>query len=205
MPVRRVQARPTTVRQSVAVRSLHWLSAVALLVAAASVVTREWVEAEALRTLLMTLHRQAGMLVLLGLVLRLILRFQAGLVDHSAELPKALRMAAFAGHLGLYALLLALPLLGWAACNAHNQTVTLLGLVPLPQLVAANADLADTLGDCHSWAAWVMLALAIAHVGAALWHHFVRKDQVLVAMLPTLESASPSAAQGRRQARQGTR
>jgi hypothetical protein len=50
-----------------------------------------------------------------------------------------------------------------------------------------------------------MLALAIAHVGAALWHHFVRKDQVLVAMLPTLESASPSAAQGRRQARQGTR
>ena len=58
------------------------------------------------------------------------------------------------------------------------------GFIPLPDLVAADSDLADTLSDYHIWAAWVLLSLLVPHVLAALWHHYIRRDGVLTAMLP---------------------
>jgi cytochrome b561 len=63
--------------------------------------------------------------------------------------------------------------------------ISLLGL-PLPNLVQADSDLADTLTDYHVWAAWGMLALVVAHAAAAWWHHAVRRDGVLTAMLPSV-------------------
>jgi cytochrome b561 len=62
--------------------------------------------------------------------------------------------------------------------------VKLFGLLPLPLLVRPDADLADRLGDLHAATAWVLLALVAVHIGAALWHHAVRRDGVLAAMLP---------------------
>jgi cytochrome b561 len=102
-------------------------------------------------------------------------------------MPLLLRAAAQLAHLALYAMLLTLPILGLAVCNAHGVDVSVFGLFQLPSLVAADPDLADELTDYHVWAAWGLLALVSAHVVAALWHHAVRRDGVLVAMLPALK------------------
>jgi len=97
-----------------------------------------------------------------------------------------MQRAALGAHLALYALLLTLPLLGLATSQAHAVHVRLFGLLQLPMLVPADADLADTLSDWHVWLAWALLVLVALHVAAALWHHAVRRDGVLHAMLPAV-------------------
>ena len=176
--------RPMT-RHSHATIALHWCSVALILISASAVLLREWVETPGVRVFLLDLHRQTGTLVLLGLVLRLAVRFTIGLADMSKNMPVILKFAAHVAHLALYGALLTLPLLGWAVSNAHGVPITLLGL-PLPNLVQADSDLADTLTDYHVWAAWGMLALVVAHAGAAWWHHAIRRDGVLTAMLPAL-------------------
>jgi cytochrome b561 len=60
-----------------------------------------------------------------------------------------------------------------------------LGLTPLPALVPIDPDVADTFSELHETTAWVLTALIAAHVAAALWHHFMRRDGVLASMWPT--------------------
>jgi cytochrome b561 len=89
-------------------------------------------------------------------------------------------------HAGIYLILFLTPLLGWAQSNARGQTVTLFRLIPMPNLVGRDLDLADTLASYHSYAAWGLGMMVVAHALAAIWHHFVRGDQVLRSMLPVL-------------------
>jgi len=81
-------------------------------------------------------------------------------------------------------LLIALPVVGWALTSAHDIPLSFLGVIHLPKLVAADSELADNLERLHVWLAWGLLAAVAIHVAAALWHHFIRRDAVLDAMLP---------------------
>jgi cytochrome b561 len=185
-PPRRVEAAAATApqRQAAITITLHWVSALLVLACAAAALGREWVQADSVRNTLLELHRQSGLLVLLLLAARLAARWRQGLVDHAANLHPLLKRAAQGAHLALYGLLLALPLLGLATTQAHEVTVRLLGVLPLPAFVPGDPDLAESLSDWHALAAWALLGLLVAHVAAALWHHRVRRDGVLMAMLP---------------------
>lgn len=166
--------------------TLHWASVLAIVVSVACGLMRELIEQDALRAVLLDLHRQFGLLVLLALGLRLFNRLRFGLASHAGELPALMRWAAAGSHLALYGALLAMPLLGVAVSQAHDVPVRLLGLVPLPALVPADPDLADELSSLHVNLAWALLALVVLHVAAACWHHVVRRDGVLAGMLPLL-------------------
>jgi cytochrome b561 len=167
--------------------ALHWSSVLAIVAATAAILVRSAVENEALRVPLMDLHRQAGLYALVALGLRLLVRLSVGMDDYAGDMHVLARWAARGAHLMLYVMLCALPVVGWAASNAHAVRVKLFGVVALPGLVHDDPDLADTLTDIHSWLAWGLLALVVAHVAAACWHHFVRRDRVLAAMLPTVK------------------
>jgi cytochrome b561 len=171
-------------------RALHWGTAIAIVVAVAAMFVRDAVEDKALRQLLLEAHRQLGMLVLFAAVLRITARLRVGLADHAPDLAAALRRTAGAAHVLLYGLLIALPLVGWALCSAHGISLACLGVMHLPSLVSPDSELADTLSDYHIWLAWGLLALVAAHVVAALWHHFVRRDAVLTAMSPIRRRSS---------------
>ena len=164
--------------------ALHWSSVVAIVVSVACGLAREVVENDQYRVTLLDIHRQAGLFVLLALALRLTVRFTAGMANHAGDLPPAVRLLALLSHLALYVALLLLPLLGMAVSNAHAVEVKLFGLFGLPSLVEADPDLADILTDFHVWGAWLLLVLVTMHVSAACWHHWVRRDAVLAAMLP---------------------
>ncbi len=178
-------ANDSRVRHPVLTRALHWGTVIAIVVAVLAMFARDALEDKALRQLLLEVHRQLGLVVLFAAALRIGVRLRAGLADHAADLTAVLRRAAGAAHVLLYGLLIALPLVGWAVCSAHGISLMFLGLVHLPDLLSADSELADTLSDYHVWLAWGLLGLVGAHVAAALWHHFVRKDAVLAAMLPT--------------------
>jgi cytochrome b561 len=165
---------------------LHWGTVAAILIAVAAIYLREATEDKALRQVLLDLHRQLGVLILAAVAVRLTVRYWVGLADHSAGMPALLLWAAGCAHVVLYVMLIALPVLGWAASNAHGVDVTFLGLVQMPALVAANSDFADQLDDLHKWGAYALGALVAAHASAALWHHFVRRDAVLASMLPVV-------------------
>ena len=170
--------------------AIHWTTVTAIVIAVAVMFVRDAAEDRALRQYLLDLHRQLGLLVLIGAGVRIALRLGRGLANHAPNMSPMLRWAAQGAHVLLYAVLLALPLLGWAVTSAHGIKLTVLGIVPLPQIVSADSELADTLTDYHVRVAWGLLTLVTAHAGAACWHHFVRRDSVLRAMLPRVTRGS---------------
>ncbi|WP_240635234.1 cytochrome b [Lysobacter enzymogenes] len=158
---------------------------IAVIATAAAILLRGEISGRALKQWLLDSHRHFGLLVLALFCLRIGLRLRLAAARRPAgtgPLARAERIAAALTHAALYTLLLALPLLGWTLSDALAKPVHLFGLA-LPSLVEPDPDLADTLQAWHLDAAWALLALAALHAGAALWHHFVRRDQVLRNML----------------------
>jgi cytochrome b561 len=115
---------------------------------------------------------------------RIFVRVKNSPLQPSAEVSLPAHLAAEAAHLCLYALLFALPLIGWALSSANGKPVSFYGLVTLPPLVGQDEDLADDLAEYHETGAWILLGLVGVHAAAALFHHFVKRDNVLRAMLP---------------------
>ena len=176
---------------------LHWTTVMAIVVAVAAIYLRDISEEKVIRQLLLEAHRQLGLLVLVCVPLRVATRYLLGFSDQTVRMTALLRWVAAMTHLALYAFLIALPLLGWAATSAKGVTLRLFAFAPLPALVAPDPDLADALVDYHTWGAWALLALVAAHAFAALWHHFVHRDGVLTAMLPSRRSSSSAATRHR--------
>ena len=133
-------------------------------------------------------HKWAGMTVLALSVLRLLWR----LTHRPPALPAAIAQAMprwqsvahHATHVGLYLLFFTVPLLGWVYSSAAGFPVVLFGALPLPDLVAANPDLAETLKPLHKFSAYAMAALIVLHVAGALKHQWIDRDGLLQRMLP---------------------
>jgi cytochrome b561 len=183
------RARPSTPsppkpRHSRVTIALHWASALAIAAAFALGWWREASDDPPLRSALLLMHSQTGLIVLSLLIARIWPRLHAHATRPDGPGSVWQRRAAAAVHVLLYLLLLAQPLLGWALANARGHAVTLFGVLLFPTLVAVDPDLADSLADIHETVAWGLLALVGAHAAAALWHHFVVRDGVLDAMSP---------------------
>lgn len=94
-----------------------------------------------------------------------------------------LRRVASATHFLLYAALIVTPLLGWANASSRGWVVRVFNIIPLPALTAKGSSFGHDMGDVHGVMAWVLFALIILHVSAALFHRFVLKDDVMSRML----------------------
>jgi cytochrome b561 len=94
------------------------------------------------------------------------------------------RAAAQLSHFLLYALMIALPLTGWVISSASNVPFKIFWTIPLPAIAAPDKALADLFATIHGWLVSLLAVVLVAHVGAALRHHYVRKDTVLSRMLP---------------------
>lgn len=165
-------------------RLLHWLMALMIIAMlfigagmAASVSQRhEW---------LLNLHKPLGIAILLLVVVRLFVRFATRQPPLPADLPGVQVLAAKLSHLLLYALMLVLPLLGWAMISAAGDPVMLSHSVQLPALVSANAPLFAVLRKAHGYLAYVLFLTVLLHLAAALFHGLIRRDGVLQSMTGT--------------------
>jgi cytochrome b561 len=183
--------------------ALHWGTVLCIVIAVGSILFREAIGDKFWRILLLETHRQCGLLIMLVVAARLYVRQRHGMANHMHGMPVLMQLAAKAAHWMLYAALIALPLLGWAATNAHNVGVRLFGLISLPWITEVDSEWADTLSDYHALGAWILLGMVVMHVGAAMFHHFIRRDTVLWAMLPDKAPKLPELAPGALRGRSG--
>lgn len=166
---------------------LHWLSVIAVVSALVLGLLRSWLEDSGWDEQALAAHRQLGLLVLVLWGARLLARWRASGTTAAPDLPRMLLVMAGLSHLALYGLLLAMPVLGWAMTNAQGHAVLGFGILPLPNLLSVNPDWADSLQEWHEMAAYALIGLVLLHVAAALFHHWVLKDEVLRSMLPGLK------------------
>jgi cytochrome b561 len=165
-------------------KAVHWSTL--LLIAAAYIAI--WgsyaVATKEQEAFLTQLHRSLGVTVFVLTVFRLGWRWHARIPSLPADLPAIQKVAARAAEYFLYALLLIQPILGILYINARGRRVDFFFLGELPPIVGPDKVLAKQAVAAHDIVAYVLLTFIGLHAAAALFHHFVRRDEVLKAMLP---------------------
>ena len=100
-----------------------------------------------------------------------------------STLPYWQKVTARLVHLSFYALMFALPVSGLLMSSAAAIPVSAFGMFDLPNLVAPSEALFRRLIHVHRWLGYALLLLIGLHAGAALMHHFVKRDNTLKKML----------------------
>lgn len=129
-------------------------------------------------------HKSIGMLILLLVVVRIAWRSLNVTPSLPVDMTSLERLAARVSHLLLYALLLVMPLTGWIINSAANVPFRIFWQIPLPALVSPDKALADATARVHLALFITLALLLVLHVGAAMRHHFIKRNTVLTRMLP---------------------
>lgn len=161
-------------------RVLHWSMAVAILamlfIGVAMVVSLRY------REPLLDLHRPLGLAILLLAIVRLANRWRHPPPPLPADLPRIQAWAATASHWLLYGLMLAMPVIGWAMLSAGGYPVELFGGIHLPAILPHSPVMYGFLRPLHGVLAYVLFLTILVHLGAALFHAWIRRDGVFEQM-----------------------
>lgn len=163
-------------------RVLHWAMAamiVAMLFIGAGMVAtvsekHQW---------LLAIHKPLGIAILLLAIVRLIVRLRNPPPALPSDIPALQRVVAQLSHWLLYALMIAMPLIGWAMLSAGGYPVMLASGLQLPAILPENALVFAWLRTGHGVLAYALFFTFLAHMGAALYHALIRRDGVLRSMV----------------------
>ena len=165
-------------------RTIHWATLILVAGAFAAVWAADPALVGSYVRPVVQVHRSLGLTVAALTIFRLFWRWRAGIPALPDDLPVVQKLAARAAEGLLYVLLLAQPAVGLLYTNAYGLRVNLFFLAELPALIGRDRPLAAQLGTVHVFLGYSLLALIGVHSAAALFHHFIREDDVLNAMLP---------------------
>jgi cytochrome b561 len=189
------RVRPMTIihRFNPLQRTLHWVMAVCILamlfigVGMASTVAPEYLT-------LVNIHKPLGIVILILALIRLVVRLRFGAPALPADLPEPMKLAAYLSHYALYALMIAMPLIGWAMLSTAKYPVVLWPGIWLPPILPLNPGLHTLLWNAHFYLAFLFFALILMHLAAALFHALIRRDGVFDSMGPLLkhDEAAPA-------------
>jgi cytochrome b561 len=194
--------RNTMLRYGSVAMTFHWLIALLVLVnIGLGLYMADLPRADPSKFMIVQLHKSVGLTVLVLSVARVIWR----LVNPVPPLPRGmspvLRLAAHASHFLLYFLILFIPLSGWVFVSASplgNGTL-FFGLFTVPNLPFFAGMTREALHPYHEGfqtthvlLAWSAIVLIPIHVGAALYHHFLRRDDIVRRMIPGTQVDDPA-------------
>lgn len=171
-------------------RSFHWWSAaiVLILLPLGFLMTYEgpaFKLSEVVNGRMIATHKLLGFVLLWLVVARLIYRFRKGAPASEPTLEPWEKGVSHATHWTLYALLLAMPISGWIGTSLYGER-DLFGPFRIPAITAVDQPLSDKVFEWHFRGAVLIMLLLAAHIGAAIYHHYLRKDGVLRRMLPNI-------------------
>ena len=167
--------------------SLHWLMALGLLGTAAVGVYMSDLSLTPMKLKIDSWHKWAGVTLFLLALLRIVWRLTHRPPAPPKNMPAWQHRAAEATHWALYGLMLAIPLSGWLMSSAKGFQTVYFGFLPLPDLLQKDTDLGDLLKQVHMFFNLCLAGLLLGHVGAAIKHHLIDRDEVLSRMLPFLK------------------
>jgi cytochrome b561 len=165
---------------------LHWLIAVAIIGSFALGLYMADLPLSPQKLKLYSWHKWAGVSIFLFVLLRLFWRLLHRPPELPAGIPFWQRNLAGATHILLYLLMFAVPISGWLMSSAKGFQTVWFGVLPLPDLLDKDKELGDLLLQLHVLLNFTMAALVVAHLGAALKHHFFDRDDILARMIPFL-------------------
>jgi cytochrome b561 len=164
--------------------ALHWLTLALLIGVYACIELREmYPRGSDPREALKMWHFTLGLVVFLLVWVRFVARIVGKEPPIVPPAPKWQMVTATSVEISLYGLMVALPLLGWLTLSAEGDAIPFFGL-QLPALVAENKQLAERTEELHETLATIGYFLIGLHAAAALFHHYVRRDNTLKRMLP---------------------
>jgi cytochrome b561 len=183
--VTRLRLVPVIRRFTPLQRALHWFMAICILamlfigVGMVSTVASEYLT-------LVNIHKPLGILILILALIRLVVRLRYGAPPLPLDLPEPMKLAAYLSHYALYALMIAMPLIGWAMLSAAEYPVVIWPGIWLPQILPLDPSLHTLLWNAHFYLAFCFFALILMHLAAGLFHALIRRDGVFDAMGPHL-------------------
>jgi cytochrome b561 len=179
-----MQFRNTQARYGWGAVGLHWIMALLVLgmLCVGLYMVRLPVSLEKLQ--LYGWHKSFGVLIFILVAVRLGWRFSSIIPPLPQTLPTWQKLAAHASHAALYACLFVMPITGWLMSSAAGVPVSFFGLFLLPAPFEPNETLQFIFRWIHVLTAFGLIGLICIHVGAALQHHFIYKDNILRRMLP---------------------
>lgn len=174
-----------TARYSLIQRLLHWTIALLVIGALAAGSLLDQLPNGDLKNQLYATHKAVGVTILGLMLLRVLVRLFAGAPALPRAVPWSQRMIAGLSHAAFYALLIAMPIIGWAATASFPAPVPFFGLVELNEalnikaIFPADREFSKELFWLHEIIGKVLIAMVALHVLAALHHGIVKKDGVM--------------------------
>jgi len=178
-------SQPSPVYSNVSI-ALHWIIAILVFGQIGLVMAHDATEGPASANFMM-LHKSGGLLILLLTLVRIGWRFKEPVIALPAEMPGWQKLLARLVRVGFYALLIAMPLGGWAASSAAGRDIAFYGLFNWPLLpIGGGREAAQQFMAMHELGAKALYVLLFLHIAGALKHQFLDKDNILRRMLPLL-------------------
>lgn len=178
-------AQQTASRYHPALVALHWGVLLIIVGVYASMELRELLpKGSTPRELLKVLHYSLGLTVFALVVARVYLRLRTPTPAITPPLSPLMKFGATVAHLALYAFMIAMPLLGWASLSAEGKSIIFFG-IPIFPIMPVSETLAELFDETHEAIGKFGYFLIGAHAAAALYHHYVRRDDTLKRMLPS--------------------
>jgi cytochrome b561 len=177
--------RNSTARYGSISIGLHWLTLAILVGVYACInLTELFPEGSEPREALEVWHFMLGLTVLALVALRLLNRLVGPTPAVTPPVPRWQQRLADATHLALYALMVVMPVLGWLVLSAEGEPIPFFFGTQLPALLAKSRDFSEPLKEIHETIGTIGYFVIGAHALAALFHHFVNRDDTLTRMLP---------------------
>jgi cytochrome b561 len=183
MAVSTMTARSNEQGYSFAARVLHWITAVIVIGMIPAGIYMANASPGPTQDLLFHLHRSFGVVLLPIVLARLAYRFQHPPPPLPNDVPAVQRSAAHAVHYALYALLIVQPIVGWIATSAYRAPIHVFWTFTLPPIWPVDRAFSERMFLVHRVLGITIAILALMHIAAALYHHFVRRDAVRMRML----------------------
>ena len=177
-------------RYSATAIALHWLIAIIILGSLPLGIYMADLPISPTKLKLFSYHKWAGVTVFLLAIVRLGWRLGHPAPPLPESIPAGQRRLANATHHLLYVLIFAIPLTGWLMSSAKGFQTVYFGVFPIPDLLTKNPPLGDLLKTIHFSLNALLAGLLAAHVGGALKHHFIDRDDVLRRMLPRAKTGN---------------
>lgn len=160
-------------------RALHWLVAIGIFVLLWLGLEQSGMERGAERQAVRDLHGSIALLVFVLMSVRVVWRLMSVIPDHPTATPGWQRLAAAVVHWGLYASVFVQIVAGAMAVSTGGRALAFFGLFSIPLPVAESDEGHEFWEGIHESVWAVIVALLLVHVLAALYHHFIAKNDVL--------------------------